>query len=76
MIRDIDSRNGTFYRGQRIGELTLSLGSRITVGETELELIADREDFEGTQGDIPGPLRTAVWQLRSHEATIHTDETS
>lgn len=50
LIRDLDSRNGTFYRGQRIGELTLSLGSTITVGETELEVIADREDFEGTQG--------------------------
>jgi DNA-binding NtrC family response regulator len=49
-IRDTGSRNGTFYLGQKVGEITLDLGSRLTIGKTELEFIADQDDFEGTQG--------------------------
>lgn len=49
-VRDLKSRNGTRYLGQLVGEMTLSLGSRLTIGETELEVIADKKDFEGTQG--------------------------
>jgi len=49
-ITDLGSRNGTFYLGQRVEKMTLALGSRITIGETEIEFAADREDFEGTQG--------------------------
>lgn len=49
-VRDLGSRNGTYYLGQRIGELTLSLGSVITLGKTELRFEADVAAFEGTQG--------------------------
>lgn len=58
-VRDLESRNGTFYLGARVGAMNLALGSRLTVGETSLEVLADREDFEGTQGVAPdhyGPL--------------------
>jgi DNA-binding NtrC family response regulator len=37
-VTDLGSRNGTFYLGQRIGELTVQLGSRIRVGAVELAL--------------------------------------
>lgn len=49
LLKDLDSRNGCFYLGQRFNEMILSLGSSVTVGQTELRFLADREDFEGTQ---------------------------
>lgn len=51
-VRDAKSRNGTFYLGQNVGEITLDLGSRITIGKTSLEFVADQKDFEGTQGRV------------------------
>jgi DNA-binding NtrC family response regulator len=54
-VKDLGSRNGTFYLGQRVSEMTLSLGSRLTLGSTELCLDPDVEDFEGTNPD--GPTR-------------------
>lgn len=48
-VADLGSRNGTFYLGQKVEKITLALGSRVTIGETEIEFQADREDFEGTQ---------------------------
>lgn len=59
VVEDLESRNGTFYLGQKVGKLTLSLGSRLRVGETELEIVSDREDFEGTRSsglDVYGRL--------------------
>jgi len=49
-VEDLASKNGTFYLGQRVGQLTLSLGSRLTLGSSELRIVADVADFEGTQG--------------------------
>ena len=49
LLTDLQSRNGSFYLGQRFNEMTLSLGSSVTIGQTELRFLADREDFEGTQ---------------------------
>ncbi len=40
-VRDLDSRNGTFYLGQRIQQMTLSPGSRLTLGSVELLIDAD-----------------------------------
>jgi transcriptional regulator with AAA-type ATPase domain len=37
-VRDLGSRNGTFYLGQRIESAVLNLGSRITVGRTEIAI--------------------------------------
>ncbi len=50
VVEDLGSRNGTYFLGQKVGKLTLSLGSRVRLGETEIEFVPDREDFEGTQG--------------------------
>lgn len=50
-VEDLGSRNGTFYLGQRVGQLTLSLGSRLTLGKSELRFVADEADFRGTQGE-------------------------
>ena len=43
--RDLDSRNGTFYGGQRIHHAVLALGSRLAVGHSEVVLEADRDDL-------------------------------
>lgn len=66
-VRDLGSRNGTFYLGQRVREMTLSLGSRLTLGSTELCIDPDVEDFEGTSPDGPkryGALLTCAPVMR------------
>ncbi len=50
VVRDLGSRNGSFYLGQRFKEMTLALGARVVLGTTELVIDADRDDFEGTRG--------------------------
>jgi DNA-binding NtrC family response regulator len=37
-ITDLGSRNGTFYLGQRVGQLTVRLGSRVRLGKVEITL--------------------------------------
>jgi transcriptional regulator with GAF, ATPase, and Fis domain len=40
-VRDLGSTNGTFYLGQRVEQMVLALGSRISVGADTLSLDAD-----------------------------------
>jgi DNA-binding NtrC family response regulator len=47
-VRDLESRNGTFYRGHRIERMVLSPGSRITIGNAEIAIDADLESLEET----------------------------
>jgi DNA-binding NtrC family response regulator len=42
-VRDLGSRNGTFYLGQRIREATLQFGSRIRLAKTDFALDADMQ---------------------------------
>jgi transcriptional regulator with GAF, ATPase, and Fis domain len=42
-VRDLGSRNGTFYLGQKIGTLTLALGARFTIGAVEIAIDPDTE---------------------------------
>jgi DNA-binding NtrC family response regulator len=42
-VRDLDSRNGTFYLGQRIERAVLALGSRLRLGSVELAIEADTD---------------------------------
>ncbi len=44
-MRDLKSRNGTFYLGQRVERMTLALGSRLTVGRATLAIEADTDDL-------------------------------
>jgi DNA-binding NtrC family response regulator len=52
-VVDLGSRNGTFYLGQRVSDITLAPGSRITLGSTELLIEADREELEQTSAEGP-----------------------
>jgi DNA-binding NtrC family response regulator len=49
-VRDLGSRNGTFYLGQRIDRIIVAPGVRLTLGSTELAIDPDTEALEG-----PGP---------------------
>lgn len=55
-VRDLGSRNGTFFHGQRIEKMVLRLGGQLTVGSTCLSIEADPQalarDLEH-QADMP-----------------------
>jgi transcriptional regulator with GAF, ATPase, and Fis domain len=46
-VRDLGSRNGTFYLGQRVETIVLTLGSRLTLGGTEVAIEPDIEALRG-----------------------------
>ncbi|WP_394837909.1 sigma 54-interacting transcriptional regulator [Pendulispora rubella] len=45
-VQDLGSTNGTFYLGQRVQRMVLSLGARIQIGLVTLVLDADRDQLE------------------------------
>jgi two-component system, NtrC family, response regulator GlrR len=45
-VRDLGSRNGTFYLGQRVQAMTLAPGSRIHIGPVEVAIEADLDTLE------------------------------
>ena len=53
-VRDLGSRNGTFYQGQRVEKMVLALGGRIRVGATTVAIDADTDslvsglEYDGT----------------------------
>ena len=51
-VRDLKSRNGTFYLQQRVQQITLTLGSRIQLGPVEIAIDPDADDlFVGPELD-------------------------
>lgn len=58
-VRDLGSRNGTFYLGQRIEKMTLRLGSRFRVGDVEIALEPDTEALQSL-GEADGGYRGIV----------------
>ncbi|MBS2013727.1 MAG: sigma 54-dependent Fis family transcriptional regulator [Deltaproteobacteria bacterium] len=44
-VRDLKSRNGTFYLEQRVQQMTLTLGSRIRLGPVEVSIDPDTDDL-------------------------------
>jgi two-component system, NtrC family, nitrogen regulation response regulator GlnG len=46
-VKDLGSMNGTFYLGQRVESIVLTLGSHIVLGTTEIALEPDIEALEG-----------------------------
>jgi pSer/pThr/pTyr-binding forkhead associated (FHA) protein len=41
-VRDLGSRNGTFYRDQRVESLIVAPGARVRLGKAELRIDAER----------------------------------
>jgi transcriptional regulator with GAF, ATPase, and Fis domain len=54
-VRDLGSRNGIFYMGQRIERATLALGAQIKLGSVSVAFLPDTErllavgDYDGTE---------------------------
>ena len=81
-VRDLGSRNGTFYLGQPIKEMTLALGGRITLGSAEIVMDADVESLGDMEpqhtdgyGDIIGPsvvMRRLFARLARLEGSLAT----
>jgi DNA-binding NtrC family response regulator len=46
-VRDTGSRNGTFYQGQRIEKIVVSLGTRIELGSAAIAIEADARELGG-----------------------------
>jgi DNA-binding NtrC family response regulator len=70
MLRDLQSRNGTFLNGTKIIESTLALGDKLKIGESTFV-------FSETSSAAPGELtsKNAAWsaQLRRLPAFASTD---
>src|SRR5262245_54141778 len=58
-VRDLGSRNGTFYLGQRIESAVLQLGATIKLGATPVVIDADTEGL-GTSVYAEGTFRGMV----------------
>jgi DNA-binding NtrC family response regulator len=46
-VKDLGSRNGTFYLGQRVERIIVSPGTRLRLGSAEIAIEADAEQLEG-----------------------------
>jgi two-component system, NtrC family, response regulator GlrR len=82
VVTDLQSRNGTFYLGQRLERVTLALGSQFRIGGTEIALDVDRQGLESSPsaeitsyGDLIGvsePMRRLFALLVRLEASLAT----
>ena len=59
-VTDLGSRNGTFYLGQRVEKITLSLGARIKVGAATVALDADTKSLESAAVYVDDDYRGIV----------------
>ena len=50
-VRDLGSRNGTFYLGQRLEAAVLSFGSKLRVGRAEISIDVDASIFDDVEGE-------------------------
>ena len=46
MVKDLGSRNGTFYMGQRVEKITVSLGTTLELGKVTLRIDADDDALD------------------------------
>jgi two-component system, NtrC family, response regulator GlrR len=54
-LRDLGSRNGTFYLGQRVEKITLALGSRVVLGRVDVLIDPDAAALHGENDGTTGP---------------------
>ena len=80
-VRDLESRNGTFYLGQRIQRMVLSLGGRVSAGAAILQIDPDTEaldvgelsadGYRGAVG-VSAPMRRLFATLARLEGSLVT----
>src|SRR5262245_58265197 len=44
LVRDLGSKNGSFYRGATFAEVTVGIGAVLRIGTTELKLASQRDE--------------------------------
>lgn len=78
LVEDLNSRNGTFYLGQRIERMTLALGATIRLGTVEVTIEPDRAVLSPSEGgpDRYGDLVTGSPTMRGLFATLQRLEGS
>ena len=79
-VRDVGSRNGTFYLGQRVEKMTVGLGGQLTLGRVTLAIEADTESLrhglsygnEGYSGIVgeTQPMRQLFAVLKRLEGSL------
>lgn len=81
-VHDLESRNGTYYYGQRVGRMVLGLGAQIQVGSARVVIEADTEalaraglseagDYRGIVGSSPA-MRHLFAMLTRLEGSLAT----
>jgi DNA-binding NtrC family response regulator len=81
-VRDLGSRNGTYFQGQRVERITLSLGSKLTLGGVTIAIEADTSAIDEAAEDaltyyrgivaISSPMRRLFSALRRLEGSLVT----
>jgi hypothetical protein len=56
-LRDLGSRNGTFYLEQRVEKITLALGSRVLLGRVQVQIDPDSGALHAEGDDTQGPTQ-------------------
>ncbi len=78
-VRDLGSRNGTFYLGQRVETMVLAPGSRIVLGSVEVAIDPDPTALEQRPAEEPayggllgtsGPMRRLFATLARLEGSL------
>ena len=68
-VRDLESRNGTFFLGARVDSAVIPLGSRLTLGRAVVALSPLAEQHQSQASRWHGlvadsvPMRALVWRL-------------
>jgi pSer/pThr/pTyr-binding forkhead associated (FHA) protein len=74
VVRDLESQNGTWVSGRRVGSVQLADGDRIRFGDAELALSNPERIAHSAPTDMPStvkgepPANTPWWRLRSVQA--------
>jgi len=79
LVRDLTSRNGTYFRGQRVERMRLGLGTELEIGRATIEIRPDEDELAGADyaedeyGGIVGaspPMKRLFAVLRRLEGSL------
>ena len=71
LIRDLDSRNGTYVNGQRIQEYVLEEGDLITIGDVNLTFEGPRQPVRGSDPESVSHLALRPGEVPDQDTAVH-----